>query len=104
MTPIKWYECEIPEEEIVKGVLFRFQDEMMKALDIASWPEEAAVFASAWDMSGKVKIWLTNIATESADKVGFQWRRYYVRDLGEPPQKTKAALLLGHASAWSLLK
>lgn len=104
MDTIKWYECIISDEEIIKGVLFSFQDEMNKALIISGWPEEAAVFASAWDPEGNMKIWLNNIAAEAAERNGFQWRRYYSKDLDKPPLKAKAALLLGHASAWDLLR
>lgn len=104
MKAIKWFECVIPVEEIVKGVLLSFQVEMEKALDLAGWPEDAAVFASAWDEDDNARIWITDTAAQAADKVGFLWKQYLSKQLDGPPPKSKSALLLGHQSAWDLLK
>ncbi len=103
MKTVKWYECEIPVEEIAKGVLLSFQREMARAFDLAGWPAGAAVFASAGDGEDNTKIWLTEKAVKAAEAAGFLWKQYFVKELDKPPIKSRSTLLLGHQDAWDLL-
>jgi hypothetical protein len=102
---IIWYECEIPESEVIEGdALVEIQELFEDALESPEWPANAAVFTEAELTCDSVKLWMTEDASYIAEKAGFEWRKYYVRDLPEAPLKKDAALLVGLPSAWDLLK
>jgi len=100
---ITWYECEIPEEEVVDGDALADIQEVFEDL-IEDLPEGAAIFTDADLSSENVRFWLTDVAAAILEEEGFEWRRYYIKELKQPPFKKDAALLIGDTSAWDLLR
>ena len=104
MNQIKWYECKFSKEDIAQGAPVKFKEEMERAFHAAGWPEDAIVLGEARVGQDNIKLWITSSAAEAAEANGFQWRKYFVRDLPEPPFKKESSLLIGHKSAWNLLR
>ena len=104
MDQIKWYECRFSTEDVAEGALIQFKEEMERAFHAAGWPEDAVVLGEARIGNYTVRLWITSAAARAAEANGFDWRKYYVRDLPEPPFKKEVALIVGHKSAWRLLR
>lgn len=100
---IKWYECEIPAEEVEDGDALADIQEVFEAM-IEDLPEGCAIFTDADLSSDSVRFWMTDVAAEIMEEEGFEWRRYYIKDLKQPPFKKDAALLIGNTEAWELLR
>lgn len=104
MSRLKWYECEVSDDGDVKMTLFKFQKEMRRAFRATGWPEGAVVFGETGIGDSSDKVWITSSAAQAAEANGFQWQKYYVKDLPEAPLKEEAAILVGYESAWNLLR
>lgn len=100
---IKWYECIIPEEDVTDGDALADIQELFEDL-LEDLPEGTAIFTDTDLTSDSVRFWMTNIAAEIMEEEGFEWRKYYIKDLKQPPFKKDAALLIGDVSAWELLR
>ena len=104
MSEIKWYECIFTISDIAEGAQMKFKEAMERAFDVAGWPEEAVVLGEARVGENNIRLWITSAAAQAAEVYGFPWRKYYVKDLSEPPFKKEVSLLVGHKSAWRLLR
>ena len=104
MCRIEWYECQFNNEDISSNQQIKFKQAMEEAFHAAGWPDNAVVVGEAQVADLGNKLWITSTAAQAAEAIGFHWRRFFVKVLPEAPLKKEAALVVGHKSAWNLLR